>query len=268
MSRLAPEDLIRAYPEIDFLVAEGGVSSDYMVAVHNAFYSFAAERVGERSVLDAGCGAGFGTAILARRSPFAIGLDVKPLLLRYARENYGKPGLEYVRMAAERIAFRDASFEAVVADELLEHLPDHVPFLDEAARLLRPGGIFVCATVNGALSFGSLEDPMNRNHFREFDAPAFRDELSKWFDEVELYGQRIGDRSKRYMRHPAARAIEWFLVKLNVKHRIPAAFRAKVRGKITGVRSTEAAREDFAVVREDLESSFYLVATARGRGPR
>lgn len=268
MSRLAPDELVRAYPEIDFIVAEGNVSSDYMIAVHNAFYAFAAERVGERTVLDAGCGSGFGTAILARRSSFAVGVDLKPLLLRYGRENYGKEGLEFTRMAVERLAFSNASFDAVVADELLEHLPDHVPFLDEAARVLRPGGIFVCATVNGAISFGSLDDPLNRNHFREFDAGAFRAELSKWFDGVELYGQRIGDRFGRYMKNPTARAIEWVLLKLNVKHRIPAAFRARVRGKITGVRSKEAAGEDFAVVREGLETAFYLVATARGRGPR
>jgi ubiquinone/menaquinone biosynthesis C-methylase UbiE len=268
VSRLAPEDLIRAYPEIDFLVAEGNVSSDYMVAIHRAFYEFAAEQVAGRSVLDAGCGAGFGTEILARRCPVAVGLDLKPVLLRYARENYERPGLEFVQMDAIRLAFADGAFEAVIADELLEHLPDHVPFLDEAARVLRPGGVFVCATVNGAHSFGSLEDPLNRNHFREFDAPAFRAELEKWFDDVELYGQRIGKRYKRYMKHPIARAIEWFLVTLKIKHRIPAAFRSRVRGKITGVPSTEAAGEDFAVVRESPESSLYIVAVARGRGAR
>ncbi len=266
MSRLAPEELLRAYPEIDFLVAEGNVSSDYMVSIHRAFYEFAAEQVAGRSVLDAGCGTGFGTELLARRCPLAVGVDLKPLLLRYAVENYARPGLQFVRMPAERLAFPDASFDAVVADELLEHLPDHVPFLDEAVRVLRPGGVFVCATVNGAHSFGSLEDPLNRNHFREFDARTFPVELSRWFEDVEIFGQRIGDRYGRYMKHPLARGIEWLLMRLKVKHRIPAAWRARVRSKITGVGSREAAGEDFAVTREHPESSLYLVAVARRRG--
>ena len=268
MSRLAPEDLIRAYPEIDFLVAEGNVSSNYMVSIHRAFYEFAAAQVAGRSVLDAGCGAGFGTEILSRQCPKAVGLDTKPILLRYANENYQRQGLEYVRMDAIKLGFADRAFEAVIADELLEHLPDHVPFLDEAARVLQPGGVFVCATVNGAHSFGSLEDPLNRNHFREFDVSSFRAELGKWFDNVELYGQRIGNQYQRYMKHPLARAIEWFLMTLKVKHRIPAAFRARIRGQITGVAATEAAGEDFAVVRENPETSLYIVAVCRGRGPR
>jgi len=37
----------------------------------------------------------------------------------------------------------DASFDAVLCTEVLEHLPDPVRALDEMARLLRPGGVFI-----------------------------------------------------------------------------------------------------------------------------
>jgi SAM-dependent methyltransferase len=37
----------------------------------------------------------------------------------------------------------DASFDAVLCTEVLEHLPDPVRALDEMARLLRPGGMFI-----------------------------------------------------------------------------------------------------------------------------
>ena len=38
---------------------------------------------------------------------------------------------------------RDASFDAVLCTEVLEHLPDPIRALDEMARLLRPGGTFI-----------------------------------------------------------------------------------------------------------------------------
>jgi ubiquinone/menaquinone biosynthesis C-methylase UbiE len=264
--RLTPEALIRAYPEIDFLVAEGRVSSRYMVSIHEAFYQFAAEQVEGGSVLDAGCGTGFGTALIANRAETSVGIDLKDKLLRYGREQYGREGLEFVRMDVGRLGFADDSFDVVVADELLEHLPEHRPFLDEAARVLRPGGLFVCATVNRVHSFGTGDNPLNRNHFREFDAAEFRAELSGWFEDVRLFGQGFSEGFEHYMYDSKARGIEWLLVKLNVKHRIPAAWRSRVRGWITGVRADRAQPDEFRVSERDVEGSLYIVALARMGG--
>ena len=263
MSRLTPEELLRAYPEIDFLVAEGRVSSRYMVSIHEAFYQFAAEQVGDGRVLDAGCGTGFGTALIASRASMSVGIDLKDKLLRYGREQYTAEGLEFVRMDVGQLSFADDSFDVVVADELLEHLPRHRPFLDEAARVLRPGGLFVCATVNRVHSFGTGDNPLNRNHFREYDAADFKAELEGWFEDVRLFGQGFSEGFERYMYDSKARGIEWLLVKLNVKHRIPAAWRSRVRGWITGVRADKAKPGEFQVSDRNVEDSLYIVALAR-----
>ena len=59
---------------------------------------------------------------------------------------------------------------------------------------------------------------------------------------------------------------EWLLVKLNVKHRIPAAWRSRVRGWITGVRADEAKPGEFQVTDRNVEDSLYIVALARRGG--
>lgn len=266
MPSLMPEDLIRAYPEIDFLVAEGDVSSSYMVSIHRAFYEFVASQVDGGTALDAGCGTGFGTELMARRAERTVGIDLKEKLVRYGREQYGRRGLSYLVMDVDDLGFDDASFDVVVADEMLEHLPDHRPFLDEAVRVLKPGGLFLCATVNRAHSFPNGADPLNRNHFREFDAADFRRELGGWFGEVEVLGQGMSEVFRRYLQNRPARGIEWVLLQLNVKHRIPAAWRARVRTWITGARAEGTTPADFAVSDRDVPGSLYLVALARRVG--
>ncbi len=262
MPRVSPRDLLSAYPEIDFLVAEGRVSSSYMVSIHRAFYKFAAGQLSGGRVLDAGCGTGFGTSLLAERADLTIGIDLKNLLLLYGEQQYGREGLELLVMDAGHMGFPDETFDAVVADELVEHLPEHRPFLEEAQRVLKRGGLFICATVNRVHSFGTGDNPLNRNHFREYDDVDFREELARYFERVEILGQGFGREFDRYMKNRYARAIEWALVRLNVKHRIPSALRARVRSTITGVRADEAAADGFEVTDHDVRKSVYLVALA------
>jgi ubiquinone/menaquinone biosynthesis C-methylase UbiE len=236
-----------------------------MISIHQAFYQFAAEQIDGGSVLDAGCGTGFGTELLAQRADHAIGIDLKQKLLRYGGDLYGRSGLDFMGMDAGKIGFGDESFDVIVADELIEHLPDHLPFMDEAVRVLKPDGKFVCATVNRVHSFGTAENPLNRNHFREYDATDFKKELERYFVDVEILGQGFSEDFEKYLHNPSARGIEWFLVQLNVKHRIPARWRAAVRSWITGVRAVDSTPEEFCVNGQDTERSMYLVAIASGK---
>src|SRR5439155_807663 len=65
----------------------------------------------------------------------------------------GRPGstaarVRIVRADAESLPFRDESFDAVVATEVLEHLDEPGRMLSEARRVLRPGGQFFMTTPN------------------------------------------------------------------------------------------------------------------------
>lgn len=108
------------------------------------FADFARYRRTNR-LLDIGCGAG---SILhaARRAGWdAEGLEVS----RTAAEHVRSEGFQVFCGELAEAAYPEAAFDVVTASEVLEHLTDPLPLLEEAARILRPGGLFWATTPHG-----------------------------------------------------------------------------------------------------------------------
>lgn len=101
-----------------------------------------------RAVLDLGCGAGFLANDLAARGHRVTGLDTSAEVLAVARRHDGSRSAEYLVGDACAVPFRDASFDAVCAMDLLEHVAEPHRVVAEAARVLRPGGAFFFHTFN------------------------------------------------------------------------------------------------------------------------
>ncbi len=97
-----------------------------------------------RRVLDLGCGKGRFSRTLSELGAQVIGLDLSAAMLAEAMD------LDRVRASARRLPFASASFDRVVAVEILEHLaPRSVDQVcDEVRRVLRPGGTFVIVDKN------------------------------------------------------------------------------------------------------------------------
>lgn len=97
-------------------------------------------------VLDVGCGAGSGTACIARHWPAGLvhGANISDRQLDLCRRRV--PDAHFHLMPAEELAFPDGTFRTIVSIEAACHF-DRTRFLAEAMRVLCPGGELVVADI-------------------------------------------------------------------------------------------------------------------------
>lgn len=135
-----------------------------------------------RRLLSVGCGPAEGLEWL---KPFAgpggkvCGLDVEP-----AHAERPPEGIEFVVGRLEDAPFDDASFDAVLALDVLEHLDDDAAGLREALRLVRPGGLLL-VTVPALPSLWGGQDVVSE-HRRRYTKRT----LTRLFDGAGLKGYR------------------------------------------------------------------------------
>ena len=156
---------------------------------HLARYRFAARFADGRRVLDAGCGSGYGTAELASATT-VVAMDVSADAMAHARREFGRTGVHFLQGACEWLPFADASFDLVVAFEVIEHLARWREMLSEARRILRPTGVLLVSTPNKAWYAESRAAAgPNPFHVREFEYAEFQAALESVFPHVHLWSQ-------------------------------------------------------------------------------
>src|SRR5215475_3310651 len=89
-------------------VIPGEVDID-LLNEHFARYAFAARLARGKRVLDAGCGAGYGSAELASVAEQVVGIDRAPDALEFARANYPLEHLRFDEGSCESLPYPDAS---------------------------------------------------------------------------------------------------------------------------------------------------------------
>ena len=163
---------------------------NYWFQRHVVAYRFAAGLVRGRAVLDAGCGEGYGTAMLGEAAASVVGLDLEPDVVDHARAAY--PDVRFEAGDLLSLPYPDAAFDGVVSLQVIEHLHRPIEFVSECARVLKPGGVFVCATPN-RITF-SPEGIRNPFHTVEFSAADLRAVLEPKFTIERVAGTFHGPR--------------------------------------------------------------------------
>jgi 2-polyprenyl-6-hydroxyphenyl methylase/3-demethylubiquinone-9 3-methyltransferase len=101
-------------------------------------------------LLDIGCGGGLIAEPLARLGASVTGIDAADRNVRVATIHARQMGLDidYRHSAAEDLAATGATFDAVLALEIVEHVADLASFLGACTHLVQPGGLLAVATLN------------------------------------------------------------------------------------------------------------------------
>ena len=89
-----------------------------------------------------------------------------------------------------RIAFPAASFDAIYALEVFEHLISPLPLLGECQRLLRPGGILCLSTPNVANLGAIAQLVRGHSNYEALDASPMYQAANRWRDHNRLYAKQ------------------------------------------------------------------------------
>jgi SAM-dependent methyltransferase len=221
---------------------------NYWFQRHVAAYKLAATLVRGREVLDAGCGEGYGSAILARAGATVVGVDLEAEVVEHAAVRY--PEVRFERSDLLALPYPEASFDAVVSLQVIEHLERPREFVSECARVLREGGVLVISTPN-RLTF-SPDGIRNPFHTVEFSPAELRAILETKLDVERLAGTFHGPRLALHERFARASFPER-LIATPVPEWSPRLRRAVAR----------VTPRDFRIRDRNVDRSLDLVAVAR-----
>lgn len=152
-------------------IIPGQVEPD-LLNEHLARYHFARQFVKGKRVLDAACGAGYGSAMLAETAGSVIGIDISKEAVGYARSNYAAAAaagaeIDFSEGDCLALPLNDHSVDVAVAFEIVEHIKDASGFLRELRRVLRPDGVLILSTPN-RLYYTEDRGEVNPFHEQEY----------------------------------------------------------------------------------------------------
>jgi SAM-dependent methyltransferase len=176
-------------------------------------------------VLDAGCGVGYGSALLADRGAAnVVAVDISAEAIEIGRRQFARDTILWVTEDCQDLteAGRHGPFDLICNLENLEHLAEPARFLARVTSLLRDGGTLISSTPN-RIGMNRLRGvppearPVNPFHFREYTAAEFEVLLRNYFEEVTLSFQTFDPIERMHYepvlsalwRNPAVRLGRW-----------------------------------------------------------
>ena len=170
-------------------VIPGQVDSD-LWNEHVSRYHFAARLCRNKRVLDLACGTGYGAAEMSGFAAHVTGVDQSAEAIAHALANFATPTVEFLQASVTAVPLPAGSFDLITAFEVIEHLANWRDLLNEARRLLAPGGQFIVSTPNKDYYAESrkLAGP-NPFHAHEFVFEEFQTALQDVFQHVSFFVQ-------------------------------------------------------------------------------
>lgn len=155
-------------------------------------YDFSEELINGGSVLEIGCGEGYGLRQIYHIADELFLIDRSPYSQRVCAQSYPKAKF----FKAEVPSLNQLSLpkvDYVICFQFIEHIQDPKQLLKEATNLLKPGGKLIVSTPNA--QWTKIQNPW---HVREFDLSSFTHLLNEMGGEVTIHGVNGSEKSLNY----------------------------------------------------------------------
>ena len=158
---------------------------------HAQRYQFFADYCKKKRVIDAACGVGYGSHLIAESGAVSVtGLDISPEAIRTARKEFAHPNVTFLEADLTSFSPDGAQFDVALSFETIEHLPRPAELVTAVKRLLRPGGHFICSSPNLLTHSGHPTQPTsNPHHLSETTFDEFRALIAAEFEICEAFQQ-------------------------------------------------------------------------------
>ena len=144
-----------------------------------------------KDVLEVSCGHGGGASYITRTLQPAsyTGLDLNNVGIAFCQKRHQLPGLKFVQGNAESLPFPDESYDAVINVEAAVHYADFAGFLNEVARVLRPGGHFLYVDIRDAVGVEGWKAALDAAPMRLLSERVINEEVMRGLVDNRLLGQ-------------------------------------------------------------------------------
>ena len=154
-------------------------------------YVLAARWCANKRTLDAACGEGYGSALLADSASSVEGVDISEQAIAHARQRYGQlEGAGFHVADCTTLPFGDNEFDRVVSFETLEHLEAHDELLAEFRRVLKPDGFLILSSPDKA-TYSDEQNTVNEYHVKELYRNELEALIQRHFPAHRLLGQKL-----------------------------------------------------------------------------
>ena len=142
-------------------------------------------------MLDAACGEGYGSWLLAAVADWVVGIDCDTDAIRHALARYAqRPNLRYLQGSCAALPLGQASVDLIISFETIEHLQEQEAMLEEFRRVLAPEGALIISSPNKAI-YSQETGYANEFHVRELTRQELAAMLARRFRKQAWYGQRV-----------------------------------------------------------------------------